>query len=91
MVNGVATVYCRWANKGQFSVKAWALTQLATMDVQAAYEGFSVFADSQQGSQMQNRMLYVVGNGVYFRPTYDATIPVTTWHAGSVSFPVKAV
>jgi len=28
---------------------------------------------------------------VYFRPTYDATIPVNTWHAGSVSFPVKTV
>lgn len=54
-------------------------------------EGFGVFVDSQQGSQMQNRLLYVVGSSVYFRPAYDATIPANTWHAGSISFPVATV
>ena len=91
VVNGLATVYCRWVNKGQFWLKAWDSTILASMDVRAVMEGFGVFVDSQQGSQMQNRLLYVVGSSVYFRPAYDATIPANTWHAGSVSFPVATV
>lgn len=91
VVNGVATVYCRWINGGQFMQKAWNNTQLATMDVHASKEGFNVFPDSLQGNDMQHRFLYVVGDGVYFRPSVDTTIPAGTWHAGSVSFPVKAV
>lgn len=91
VVNGLATVYCRWVNKGQFQKKAWDGVPLASMDVRAVMEGFGVFVDSQQGSQMQNRLLYVVGSSVYFRPAYDATIPANTWHAGSVSFPVTTV
>lgn len=91
VVNGLATVYCRWVNKGQFGLRAWDSTILASMDVRAVMEGFGVFVDSQQGSQMQNRLLYVVGSSVYFRPAYDATIPANTWHAGSVSFPVATV
>ena len=91
VVNGLATVYCRWVNKGQFGLKAWDSTILANMDVRAVMEGFGVFVDSQQGSQMQNRLLYVVGSSVYFRPTYDAAIPANTWHVGSVSFPVTTV
>ena len=91
VVNGLATVYCRWVNKGQFQKKAWDGVPLASMDVRAVMEGFGVFVDSQQGSQMQNRMLYVVGSSVYFRPAYDATIPANIWHAGSVSFPVATV
>ena len=61
VVNGLATVYCRWVNKGQFWLKAWDSTILASMDVRTVMEGFGVFVDSQQGSQMQNRLLYVVG------------------------------
>ena len=91
VVNGLATVYCRWVNKGQFGKKAWDGVPLASMDVNAEQEGFSVFVDSQQGSQMQNRLLYVAGSSVYFRPAYDATISANTWHAGSVSFPVTTV
>ena len=91
VVNGLATVYCRWVNKGQFALKEWDSTILASMDVRAVMEGFGVFVDSQQGSQMQNRQLYVVGSSVYFRPTYNATIPANTWHVGSVSFPVTTV
>ncbi|WP_368102151.1 hypothetical protein [Bifidobacterium pseudocatenulatum] len=91
VVNGLATIYCRWINKGQFQKKAWDGVLLASMDVRAVMEGFGVFVDSQQGSQMQNRLLYVVGSSVYFRPAYDATIPANTWHAGSISFPVATV
>lgn len=91
VVNGLATIYCRWTNKGQFQKKAWDGVPLASMDVRAVMEGFGVFVDSQQGSQMQNRLLYVVGSSVYFRPAYDATIPANTWHAGSISFPVATV
>ena len=87
----MATIYCRWANIGQFQRKAWDGVLLASMDVRAVMEGFSVFVDSQQGSQMQNRLLYVVDSSVYFRPAYDATILANTWHAGSVSFPVATV
>ena len=90
-MNGVATVYCRWINVGQFVQKAWNNVQLATMDVHASKEGFNVFPDSLQGNDMQHRFLYVVGDGVYFRTSVDMTIPAGTWHAGSVSFPVKAV
>lgn len=91
VVNGLATIYCRWVNKGQFQKKAWDGVLLASMDVRAVMEGFGVFVDSQQGSQMQNRLLYVVGSSVYFRPAYDAAIPANTWHAGSISFPVATV
>lgn len=91
VVNGLATIYCRWINKGQFQKKAWDGVLLASMDVRAVMEGFGVFVDSQQGSQMQNRLLYVAGSSVYFRPAYDATIPANTWHAGSISFPVATV
>ena len=91
VVNGLATIYCRWTNKGQFQKKAWDGVLLASMDVRAVMEGFGVFVDSQQGSQMQNRLLYVVGSSVYFRPAYDATILANTWHAGSISFPVTTV
>lgn len=91
VVNGLATVYCRWVNKGQFGLKAWDSTILANMDVRAVAEGYGVFVDSQQGSQMQNRMLYVADSRVYFRAAYDATILANTWHAGSVSFPVATV
>lgn len=91
VVNGLATVYCRWVNKGQFQKEAWDGVPLASMDVRAVMEGFGVFVDSQQGSQMQNRLLYVVGSSVYFRPAYNVTIPANIWHAGSVSFPVATV
>ena len=45
------------------------------MDVNAKLEGFSVFMDSFQGSQMQNRFLYIAGSTVYFRTSYDVTVP----------------
>lgn len=91
VVNGLATVYCRWVNKGQFVKKAWDGVPLASMDVNAKLEGFSVFVDSFQGSQMQNRFLYIAGSTVSFRTSYDVTVPANTWHAGSVSFPVATV
>ena len=91
VVNGLATVYCRWVNKGQFQKKAWDGVPLASMDVSAELEGFSVFMDSFQGSQMQNRFLYIAGSTVSFRTSYDVTVPANTWHVGSVSFPVATV
>lgn len=91
VVNGLATVYCRWVNKGQFQKKAWDGVPLASMDVNAKLEGFSVFMDSFQGSQMQNRFLYIAGSTVAFRTSYDVTVPANTWHVGSVSFPVATV
>ena len=61
------------------------------MDVRSTSEGFNMFADNSYEDRMQNRFLYVAGNTVSFRTSYDATIPANTWHAGSVSFPVAAV
>lgn len=91
VVNGLATVYCRWVNKGLFGNKAWNGVALASMDVQSASEGFNVFVDNSYEDHMENRFLYVAGNTVSFRTSYDATIPAKTWHAGSVSFPVTTV
>ena len=90
-VNGLATVYCRWVNKGLFGNKAWNGVPLASMDVQSASEGFNEFVDNSYEDHMENRFLYVAGNTVSFRTSYDATIPANTWHAGSVSFPVTTV
>ena len=91
VVNGLATVYCRWVNQGPFGNKAWNTVPLAEMDVQAVYEGFNMFVDNFGADRMQNRFLYVVENRVYFRTSYDANISGHTWHVGSVSFPVTAV
>lgn len=91
VVNGLATVYCRWVNKGLFGNKAWNGVPLASMDVQSASEGFNEFVDNSYEERMQNRFLYVAGNTVSFRTSYDATIPANTWHVGSVSFPVTTV
>ena len=91
VVNGLATIYCRWVNKGLFSNKAWNGVLLASMNVQSTGEAFNMFADNSYEDRMQNRFLYVVGNTVSFRTSYDATIPANTWHAGSVSFPVATV
>lgn len=91
VVNGLATVYCRWINKGTFGNKAWNGVALASMDVQSASEGFNEFVDNSYEDHMENRFLYVAGNTVSFRTSYDATIPANTWHAGSVSFPVATV
>lgn len=87
----MATVYCRWVNKGLFGNKAWNGVPLASMDVQSASEGFNEFVDNSYEDHMENRFLYVVGNTVSFRTSYDATIPANTWHVGSVSFPVTTV
>lgn len=38
--------------------------------------------DSDDVANRGGRLLYVAGNGVSFRTTYDATIPVNTWHRG---------
>lgn len=91
VVNGLATVYCRWVNKGTFDNKAWNGVPLASMDVQSASEGFNEFVDNSYEGHMENRFLYVAGNTVSFRTSYNATIPANTWHAGSVSFPVATV
>ena len=91
VVNGLATVYCRWVNKGLFGNKAWNGVPLASMDVQSASEGFNEFVDNSYEERMQNRFLYVAGSTVSFRTSYDATIPANTWHVGSVSFPVTTV
>lgn len=61
------------------------------MDVQAASEGFNMFVDNSGADRAQDRHLYVVGNTVSFRTSYDANIPANVWHVGSVSFPVTAV
>ena len=61
------------------------------MDVRAVMEGFGVFVDNSYEDHMENRFLYVAGNTVSFRTSYDATIPAKTWHVGSVSFPVTTV
>ncbi len=90
-VNGLATVYCRWVNKGLFGNKAWNGVPLASMDVQSASEGFNEFVDNSYEDHMENRFLYVAGNTVSFRTSYDATISANTWHVGSVSFPVTTV
>ena len=91
VVNGLATVYCRWVNKGLFVNKAWNGVPLASMDVQSASEGFNEFVDNSSENHMENRFLYVAGNTVSFRTSYDATISANTWHAGNVSFPVATV
>uniref|UniRef100_UPI00359CAA0D hypothetical protein n=1 Tax=Bifidobacterium adolescentis TaxID=1680 RepID=UPI00359CAA0D len=91
VVNGLATVYCRWVNKETFGNKAWNGVPLASMDVQSASEGFNEFVDNSYEDHMENRFLYVAGNTVSFRTSRDATIPANTWHAGSVSFPVATV
>ena len=91
VVNGLATVYCRWVNKGTFGNKAWNGVALASMDVQATGEAFNMFVDNSYEDRMQNRFLYAVGNTVSFRTSYDATIPANTWHVGSVSFSVATV
>ena len=91
VVNGLATVYCRWVNKGTFGNKAWTGVALARMDVRSGGESFNMFVDNSPEDRMQNRFLYVVGNTVSFRTSYDATISANTWHAGSVSFPVTTV
>lgn len=91
VVNGLATVYCRWVNKGTFVNKAWNGVALASMDVQSTGEAFNMFVDNSYEDRMQNRFLYAVGNTVSFRTSYDATIPANTWHVGSVSFPVATV
>lgn len=91
VVNGLATVYCRWVNKGTFGNKAWNGVALARMDVQSASEGFNEFVDNSYEDHMENRFLYVAGNTVSFRTSRDATIPANTWHVGSVSFPVTTV
>lgn len=87
----MATVYCRWVNKGTFDNKAWKGVALASMDVQSTGEAFNMFADNSYEDRMQNRFLYAAGNTVSFRTSYDATIPANTWHVGSVSFPVATV
>ena len=91
VVNGLATVYCRWVNKETFGNKAWNGVALASMDVQSTGEAFNMFVDNSYEDRMQNRFLYAVGNTVSFRTSYDATIPANTWHVGSVSFPVATV
>ena len=91
VVNGLATVYCRWVNKGPFFSKAWTGVTLASMDVRAASEGFNMFADNSGSGQGQDRYLYVKGNTVFFRTSYDVNIPGNVWHVGSVSFPVTTV
>lgn len=88
-VGKTATVYCRWVNNGPFHAKAWSDTDLARMDVRSDREGFSVFADSMQGTKQQNRFLYVSGEKLFFRVTEDMDISEKTWHMGSVSFPIK--
>ncbi|QGM62282.1 hypothetical protein BKKJ1_0762 [Bifidobacterium catenulatum subsp. kashiwanohense] len=91
IVNGLATVYCRWVNKGPFGNKAWNGVALASMDVRSTSEAFNMFVDNSPEERMQNHFLYVAGNTVSFRTSYDATIPANTWHVGSVSFPVTTV
>ena len=91
VVNGLATVYCRWVNKGPFFNKAWTGVTLASMDVRAACEGFSMFVDNSSEDRMQHRFLYVIGNTVSFRTSYDANIPGNVWHVGNVSLPVTTV
>ena len=91
VVNGLATIYCRWVNKGTFGNKAWNGVPLASMDVRSTGEAFNMFVDNSPEERMQNHFLYVVGNTVSFRTSYDASIPANTWHAGSVSFPVATV
>ena len=91
VVNGLATVYCRWVNKGPFFNKAWTEVTLASMDVRAASEGFNMFVDNSGAGQGQDRYPYVAGNKVSFRTSYDVNIPGNVWHVGSVSFPVTAV
>ena len=45
IVNGLATIYCRWVNKGTFGNKAWTGVTLARMDVRSGGESFNVFVD----------------------------------------------
>ena len=61
------------------------------MDVRSGGESFNMFVDNSPEERMQNRFLYVAGSTVYFRTSYDVTVPANTWHAGSVSFPVTTV
>ena len=91
VVNGLATVYCRWVNKGAFRNKGWNGVVLASMDVRSTGEAFNMFVDNSPEDRMQNRFLYAVENTVSFRTSYDAAIPANTWHAGSLSFPVTTV
>lgn len=91
VVNGLATIYCRWVNKGAFSNKAWSGVALASMDVRSTGEAFNMFVDNSPEERMQNHFLYVMGNTVSFRTSYDTAVPANTWHVGSVSFPVATV
>ena len=89
VVDNVATIWVSWVNVGEFVAKSWGSTKLATMDVSCPNEGFAVMVDSDDVADQGGRLLHVAGNGVSFRTKYDATIPVNTWHRGSLSFPVS--
>ena len=89
VVGKMATVYCRWVNNGGFRSNAWGRTDLARMDVESAHEGFAIFFDNVQVENQQSRFLYVAGNTICFRTSYDAVIPEKRWHVGSVSFKIK--
>ena len=89
VVDNVATIWVSWVNVGEFVAKSWGSTKLATMDVSCPNEGFAVMVDSDDVANQGGRLLHVAGNGVSFRTKYDATIPVNTWHRGSLSFPVS--
>ncbi len=62
---------------------------MAAASVSSPNEGFAVMVDSDDVANQGGRLLHVAGNGVSFRTKYDATIPVNTWHRGSLSFPVS--
>ena len=89
VVDNVATIWVSWVNVGEFVAKSWGSTKLATMDVSCPNEGFAVMVDSDDVANQGARLLHVAGNDVSFRTKYDATIPVNTWHRGSLSFPVS--
>lgn len=89
VVDNVATIWVSWVNVGEFVAESWGSTKLATMDVSCPHEGFAVMVDSDDVANQGGRFLHVAGNIVSFRTKYDATIPVNTWHKGSLSFPVS--
>lgn len=90
VVDGVATVICSWTNAGFFQTQTWDSTILASMDVSADPESFSVFVDNMSRENQESRLICAAGNHIAFRTAYSASIDANTWHAGSVSFRVSS-
>lgn len=87
----MATITCRWVNKGTFTAQSWTPTILTRMiGWQSIREHCEPMAENIMYEHLGKNLLQASGRNISYMTPGTIEINARSWHCGSITFPVTA-